>query len=254
MPMLLLLIILSAPLPLPGGGAGARAEMVHVAGGSYLPLYGSSSARVRVAPFELDRYPVSRSDYLRFVKERPEWRRSRIRAVFAAPGYLRDWAGDLDPGGREAAEHRVTDVSWFAARAYCAWQGKRLPTTHEWEFAALASETERDATREPAFRQRLLELATRRNPAAQPIGSGFRNVYGIEDLHGVGWEWVADFNSTLSSDDSRSGGAQERQLFCAAAAMGTTDPSNYAGFLRFAMRGTLQGSTVTGNLGFRCAR
>src|SRR5690606_15854675 len=102
--------------------------------------------------------------------------------------------------------------------------------------------------------QRLVELSTLRNAALQPVGSGFRNIHGLHDLHGLGWEWVADFNSTMSTDDSRAAGAHDRQLFCAAGGIRATDPSNYPAFLRFAMRGSLQGSSVVGNLGFRCAR
>ena len=40
----------------------------------------------------------------------------------------------LGPGA--PAESPVVRVSWFAARAYAAWCGKRLPTTAEWERAA----------------------------------------------------------------------------------------------------------------------
>lgn len=229
----------------------ARAT-ARIPAGSILPLYAQRAEPVRVAAFEVDRHPVTRADYLAFVRAVPRWRRSEVKPVFAGPGYLRDWQSDLSFGDPGLADHPVTGVSWFAARAYCGWEGKRLPTTDEWEYVARASETARDASRDPAFVQRLLGLYTA-GRAPGPIGSGFRNAFGVWDLHGVVREWTQDFNTALVTDDSRGQGDQDRALYCAAGAISSTDPGNYPAFLRYAYRSGLEGSTTAGNLGFRCA-
>ena len=234
-----------------------RAATVRVAipAGSYRPLYGRpTDAPVHVAAFRLDRDPVTRGDFLAFVRANPEWRRGAVRPLFAdRAGYLAEWRGELDAGDAADLRRPAAGVSWFAARAYCAWRGGRLPTVAEWEYAAAASATARDASRDGDFVQRLVTLyATRARPLA-PVDAGAVNAYGVRGLHGLAWEWVADFNSVLVSDDSRGVGGRDHDLFCASAAIGATDPSNYAAFLRYAVRAGLTGRTTLESLGFRCA-
>jgi formylglycine-generating enzyme len=262
-------LVLALPLALPlaaqaggegsGGGAGAiRAvpavpvsAMAVVPGGSYTPLYSPEAGAVTVGSFRMDRHPVTRADFARFVADNERWRRGAVPAVFADQGYLADWRRDLEPGGEPAAP--VTHVSWFAARAYCAWAGKRLPTVDEWEFAARADETRTDGLADPAHKARILQLTMRRPGAGTPVGSVFRNRYGIHDMHGLVWEWVRDFNTVTAADDSRGGDRKDAQLYCAAGADGATDREDYAAFLRYAFRSTLKGRSTSGVLGFRCA-
>lgn len=252
-PTLTLLLALAPAVPAtaaPAPGTG----MAHIPGGRYAPLYVNGRASVEVRPFALDRLPVTRGEYLEFVRAQPRWQKGRVSRAFTEAGYLAGWPAPLAVGTAADARRPVTEVSWFAARAFCAWRGKRLPTTDEWEYAARASETSRDATRDPAFTRRLLELYRAPRPVPPVAGSGFRNVYGVGDLHGVVWEWVQDFNSLLVSDDSRATSGRDHPLFCAAGVVGATDPGNYAAFLRYGFRAALGGRTTVGSLGFRCAR
>jgi formylglycine-generating enzyme required for sulfatase activity len=238
----------------PAGG-GPAPHRIAIPAGSYRPLYGRpTDAPVHVAAFHLDRDPVTRGDFLAFVRANPEWRRGAVRPLFADRArYLAEWHGDLDAGDAADLRRPISSVSWFAARAYCAWRGGRLPTVAEWEYAAAASATVRDASRDGDFAQHLVTLyATRPLPLA-PIDAGAVNAYGVRGLHGLAWEWVADFNSVLVSDDSRGVGGRDHDLFCASAAIGATDPSNYAAFLRYAVRAGLTGRTTLESLGFRCA-
>ncbi len=230
--------------------------MITLPSGTHRPLYARrGDAPQRIASFRLDRDPVTRGDFLTFVLANAEWRRGTVKPVFAARAtYLAGWNADLDAGDAVDRRRPVTGVSWFAAKAYCAAQGKRLPTVAEWEYAAAASEGARDAARDPRFIQGLVSTYASRPRPLPPVGAGPANAYGVRGLHDLAWEWVADFNSVLVSDDSRGVGSRDHDLFCASAAIGALDPTNYPAFLRYAMRAGLTGRTSLETLGFRCAR
>ena len=108
----------------------------------YRPLFrGEKDAKeIPVAAFQLDVRPVTNGEFLAFVRDNPKWQRSQVKRLFADERYLAHWAGDLDLGNARA-EQPVTHVSWFAAKAFAASRGKRLPTTAEWEVAAGAGFT-----------------------------------------------------------------------------------------------------------------
>ncbi|MGH0031918.1 MAG: formylglycine-generating enzyme family protein [Myxococcota bacterium] len=229
---------------------------VAIEGGSYVPLYGDGEP-VAVAAFRIDAHPVTNAQFLGFVKAESRWQRGRVPALLADAGYLRDWAGPLSLGEGEEAprpDGPVTQVSWFAARRYCAWKGGRLPTLDEWELVALADADQRDGTGDPAFHQRILDWYARPRQRPLPaVGSTFRNAWGAYDVHGLVWEWVEDFNSVFVTGESRADGSIDRQLYCAGAGATSGDARNYAAFLRYALRSSLEASHTVGNLGFRCA-
>jgi formylglycine-generating enzyme required for sulfatase activity len=231
--------------------------MVLIPAGTYLPLIRDQSdpERVPVAPFWLDEHPITNGEFLAFVRANPRWRRSGVSPLFADGQYLADWTGDLELGPRCPVDAPVVRVSWFAARAYAKWAGKRLPTTAEWERAAAIGYRGPDAKRERDFNSATLAWYSAPTPAVFPAaGSGRANFYGVRDLLDLVWEWVDDFNTALVTGESRADGGLERNLFCGSGSVSAKDREDYAAFMRLGFRSSLSASYTVPNLGFRCAR
>ena len=242
----------------PASDVGAHAGQALIPAGSYRPQFGlgARSNTVALASFWLDIRPVTVADYLRFLEAKPQWRRSQTKRLFADQNYLAAWRGDLDPGfsDPQALQRPVAQVSWFAAKAYAAWVGKRLPTTDEWEYAASAGFTDVDGRRDAAFQKALNRWYNTPSPETLPTaGSGQANVHGVRDLHGLIWEWTSDFNSSMSTGDARGDTGLERQWFCGGGAIGAANTSDYPAFMRYGFRSSLKAAFTVHNLGFRCA-
>lgn len=230
-----------------------ESPMEKIAGGTYVPLYGVDSAKITVSEFSLDVYPVTNAQYIDFVNSNPKWRRSEVKRLFADASYLNRWIDDAALNENADLRAPATTVSWFAAKAYCASKGKRLPTVDEWEYAAMANETSRNAQTDSLFNQRIIEGYETPKTFNNPVGSTFKNFWGIYDLHGLVWEWTSDFNSVLISGESRKDVDTDRNLFCAGGAVNATNLMDYAAFMRYAFRGSIKADYCIQNLGFRCA-
>jgi iron(II)-dependent oxidoreductase len=87
---------------------------------------------VELAPFEIDRTPVTNATYIQFMEE-----------TAAEPPLYWEREGDggwvlTKMGGRDPIDpaHPVLHVSWHEADALARWAGKRLPSELEWEAAS----------------------------------------------------------------------------------------------------------------------
>ena len=249
-----LLVVL---LPIAGLAGDAPPRYAGLPGGTFRSALNYEDARdgVRIAPYALMRTPVTNAQFLAFVQRHTAWRRDRVAPVFAEERYLSHWASPTELGANARPDQPVTWVSWFAADAYCQSIGARLPTWSEWEFAAAADETRRDARADPAWRERILSWYSRPSTTALPrAGLQTPNAYGVQDLHGLVWEWTEDYSALLVDADNRNQGDADNARFCGAGALSMDDRDNYAVLMRVAMLSSLGGADATANLGFRCAR
>jgi formylglycine-generating enzyme required for sulfatase activity len=114
------------------------------------------------------------------------------------PGRVYDQPDYWDDGRFNHPSQPVVGVTWFEARAYCAWLSAQtggvvtLPTEAEWEAAARGGEG-REYAYGPAFdpaRGNTFETHVRRTT---PVGvfPGGQTPEGIADLSGNVWEWTS---------------------------------------------------------------
>lgn len=105
----------------------------------------------------------------------------------------------------DSGNHPVESVSWIDAVEFCrrlselpeekaARRVYRLPTEAEWEYACRAG-----SPGEYAFGDQVELLdeycwyATNSGGRTHPVGEKKPNAWGLHDMHGNAWEWVADW-------------------------------------------------------------
>jgi gamma-glutamyl hercynylcysteine S-oxide synthase len=123
-------------------------EMVEVEGGDYEIGAGPRGFaydnerprhRVEVAPFAIDRTPVTNAAYIDFLEDT-----GAEPPMYWEPdgdgGWVRTAMGTTEPVDPGLP---VIHVTWHEADAFARWAGKRLPTEIEWEVAAAGADRDR---------------------------------------------------------------------------------------------------------------
>ncbi len=149
------------------------------------------SREVTLQAFYMDRHEVTNRQFQVFVDARPQWGRTGIETRLHNGDYLKHWNGDFFPPGK--ADRPVVYVSWYAAMAYAAWAGKRLPTEAEWEYAARGGR--RDAEYpwgNDAPSPSLANYAASGLGEPAPVGKYPANGFGLHDMAGNVWEYCLD--------------------------------------------------------------
>ncbi len=143
---------------------------------------------VSIDAFQIDKYEVSFRRYQKCID-------AGVCSILAVGGSMNyGWPGiDKFP---------VNGITWFQAKKFCEWEGKRLPTSAEWELAARGT----DGRIYPWGNDKpdcTIAVMDREN--AGYLGCGTGNVmnigskpkgvspYGAMDMAGNVWEWVSDW-------------------------------------------------------------
>lgn len=171
-------------------------NMVQIDGGQF--LMGSENHRfdekpvhkVTLSSFKIDLYEITYKEYQSFLDENTEWRKDNVEIDMADLDYLQDWDGMDYPNGKE--NHPVVFVSWFAAKAYAEWAGKKLPTEEQWEYAGRGGQQKMDYPWGNEFRPYLSQWSGADVKGTIRVGSYTINGFGLNDMAGNVREWTAD--------------------------------------------------------------
>jgi sulfatase modifying factor 1 len=237
--------------------AAKAADYVRIPAGQFESALAiaSHAANLRLAAFSMRSEPVTNAEFLAFVRQHPEWQRGQVPSLLAGTSYLSQWQGPLEPGESILPDQPVTQVSWFAARAYCGSEQARLPNWYEWEYVSAADATRAEARRDPLRNQDLLSAiqgASGNLPGV--IGTRPANVYGVRDLNRLLWEWTGDYAAMFPNPDARVPGSVANLALCGGSALAFADKNQYALMMRVAALTALRPADTASRVGFRCVR
>lgn len=168
------------------------------------PADAQPSNSVSVDGFLIDRTEVTNEQYFCDRELTPDNEQPALQPFAEGSRYdAYNWKDGKYPDGTGA--YPVVLVSWFEANDYCVRTGKRLPTEAEWELAARGT----DARLWPWGNEPLAANLNIGRPDEQGLATApadsfptGASPYGVLNMAGNVWEWVADDYGPYPGGDS----------------------------------------------------
>jgi formylglycine-generating enzyme required for sulfatase activity len=171
------------------------------------------------------------------------------KTMFAALAMLDD-----QPPWSTLPEHPVAIVDWSEAVEFCKAVGGRLPTEAEWEYAARGGRADSIypwGDDGPDDREKSPRGAAFEGDSARAVGTFGPNGFGLFDMAGNVWEWVADAYAAYPAEAIRDPQRAETSQFRVVRGGAYGDDQ---GNLRLSNRTPNRARNINVNVGFRCAR
>jgi len=209
--------------------------------------------KIYLDAYYIDKYEVTNAQFSRFLNEKGNQEESGATwlDIDDEECLIEYMNGRYQPkSGYD--NHPVAEVSWYGARAYAKWAGRRLPTEAEWEKAARGGLLGKKYACGDSIDSSKANYGGNVGHTT-PVGSYPPNGYGLYDMTGNVWEWVSDWydQDYYSSSPHRnpqgpdSGSRRVSRGGCW---------RNAARLLRCAGRDYRPPGNAAAGLGFRCAK
>jgi len=210
-------------------------------GSDFVPLHS-----VSVSAFKLDKYEVTNARFQLCVDA----------GCCDPPRYDGSYTGREPYYGNAAFGFwPVVFVSWDQAKQYCEGAGKRLPTEAEWEYAARGDDGRLFPWGSNTPDGSLANFGGARDGDTAQVGSyaAGASPFGVDDMAGNVWEWVADWYDPGYYGASPAADPKGPDSGLAKVARGGSFGSDATTLYSF-YRGVYLPEDSYANLGFRCAR
>ena len=149
----------------------------------------------------------------------------------------------------------VEEIDWNDAKAFCEYVGGRLPSEAEWEYAARAgAATTYYCGDDESCLDGIAWHEGNSGSETHPVGQKAANAFGLYDMLGNVWEWLADCYHQDYNDDPPADGGVWEGGDCSYRILRGGSSCNDAWYHRVSYRGRRDPDDDYRVFGFRCAR
>lgn len=191
-------------------------EMIYIPAGEFIMGWQGTDSTVDVLPGPFPDNMVQTLYLDEYWMDKTEVTNAQYALCVAAGACQPPKQNNIPPQGvayfvdAEYGDYPVVNVTWYMARDYCGWAGRRLPTEAEWEKAARGTDGRKYPWGDEKYTEDRANICDINCPASKkgvvanpnvndgfagpsPVGSfpAGASPYGLLDMAGNVWEWTS---------------------------------------------------------------